>query len=80
MNHTTGLCGSYSTQLYTTFYTAYTTDLQCSMYLDENYWSAGSFLPRASFLRDFCFYLLVKICKLCHEIVGHFYYIEYLLF
>ena len=29
MNHTTGLCGSYSTQLYTTFYTAYTTDLQC---------------------------------------------------
>ena len=30
MNHTTGLCGSYSTQLYTTFYTAYTTDLQCA--------------------------------------------------
>ena len=30
MNHTTQLCGSYSTQLYTTFYTAYTTDLQCN--------------------------------------------------
>ena len=30
MNHTTGLCSSYSTQLYTTFYTAYTTDLQCT--------------------------------------------------
>ena len=30
MNHTTGLCGSYTTQLYTTFYTAYTTDLQCT--------------------------------------------------
>ena len=31
MNHITGLCGSYSTQLYTTFYTAYTTDLQCML-------------------------------------------------
>ena len=33
MNHTTGLCSSYSTQLYTTFYTAYTTDLQCMLIL-----------------------------------------------
>ena len=29
MHHTTGLCGSYSTQLYTTFTQLYTTDLQC---------------------------------------------------
>ena len=31
MNHTTGLCGSYSTQLYTTFTQLYTTDLQCTV-------------------------------------------------
>ena len=30
MNHTTGLSGSYSTQLYTTFTQPYTTDLQCT--------------------------------------------------
>ena len=41
MNHTTRLCGSYSTQLYTTFYTAYTTDLQCSAKEGETLFLSG---------------------------------------
>ena len=49
MNHTTGLCDSYSTQLYTTFTQLYTTDLQC-----KKYTVTKPMLYFRTFGQDFC--------------------------